>query len=576
MTNLFRWITRFIIICLLAGTLPVNLGAALNAQSGKKVKKVSSGKKRPVNKKTTKKRSGKKSSKSTVKSKSSKAAAYTKRGITKAKKKDFKGALKDFLRAYKLSPSKSNKKRIRQLQTILKKSGSKKSLAAAGKPGINTIKTPPILNTVDFVSEIYGITQAFEISSRNLLRATSYLEPPPGKKVTTLERRSKPSVQDLESMVRREPNDTRLQIDLARQYENQGQFEDAKYIYLRLVSQASYNPDFHFHLGSFYARFNQLNKARQSFDEALDYKPDHAATLDAMATLFGSEEKKLLSAEVLNRSAGLDPEGPARRISLIRSKLDEGEFNSALKLAISGQDLFPGHSSFIFLKGKAYDGSGNYRKAKSAFQESIKKDPEYVESYSALGDLYYSRGKYIYAALSYSDVVRLNPNDTESRFKQGLSYFKANEWGYAAAAWEDLLHYDPHHKNVRKYLPQAYYILAVEYNRLSESGLGQASFQKALSINRNSGAWLAGSMATLGQYYRENKMYRESLAAFQEVIELRPRDADAYLGLGITYWKLNEQKLARAAWQRSLELNPGNENNARGWMLLVNNKNSDS
>ncbi|MEE8437380.1 MAG: tetratricopeptide repeat protein, partial [Candidatus Neomarinimicrobiota bacterium] len=375
---------------------------------------------------------------------------------------------------------------------------------------------------------------------------------------------------------KREPNDARLKIDLARQYENQGRFEDAKFIYLRLVSQTSSNPDFHFYLGSFYARFNQLNKARQAFDEALDYKPDHAATLDAMATLFGSEENKLLSAEVLNRSANLDPEGPARRISLIRSKLDEGEFNSALKLAISGQDLFPGHSSFIFLKGRAYDGSGNYRKAKSAFQESIKKDPEHVESYSALGDLYYSRGKYIYAALSYSDVVRLTPTDTESRFKQGLSYFKANEWGYAAAAWEDLLRYDPHHKGVRKYLPQAYYILAVEYNRLSESGLGQASFQKALSINRDSGAWLAGSMGTLGQYYRENKMYRESLAAFQEVIELRPRDADAYLGLGITYWKMKEQELARAAWQRSLELNPGNENNARGWMLLAKNKNSDS
>ena len=47
-----------------------------------------------------------------------------------------------------------------------------------------------------------------------------------------------------------------------------------------------------------------------------------------------------------------------------------------------------------------------------------------------------------------------------------LSYFKAKEWGRAAAAWEDLLHYKPDNEVVRVLLPQTYYILAIEYNRL--------------------------------------------------------------------------------------------------------------
>ena len=51
--------------------------------------------------------------------------------------------------------------------------------------------------------------------------------------------------------------------------------------------------------------------------------------------------------------------------------------------------------------------------------------------------------------------------------------------------------------------------------------MGKQSFKNALSVNPNSNQWLASSMSTLGGYYRK-KNYRESLAAYQEVIELSP------------------------------------------------------
>ena len=75
-------------------------------------------------------------------------------------------------------------------------------------------------------------------------------------------------------------------------------------------------------------------------------------------------------------------------------------------------------------------------------------------------------------------------------------------------------------------------------------------------------------MQTLGGFYRDKGMFRESLAAFQEAIELKPSNADTYLGLGITYWKMKERGLAKAAWSRSMELNPVN-NDSRGWLLLA-------
>ena len=84
--------------------------------------------------------------------------------------------------------------------------------------------------------------------------------------------------------------------------------------------------------------------------------------------------------------------------------------------------------------------------------------------------------------------------------------------------------------NVTLLLPQAYYILAVEYNRSGESGLGQTAFRNALSINKNSNLWLPGAMKTLGDFYRESRLFKESLAAYQEAIELKPMDSNIYLG----------------------------------------------
>lgn len=514
-----------------------------------------------------KKQSGSKSGGSKVsKKRAAQAAQYAKRANAKAKKKDYAGALKDYQRAAKLNPTAANQKRVKQLANIVKKSGSapKRRTATATMPKVSNI---PTISPVKYANDIYNIAEGFEMSTRNLARATSILEEKQSKKVEFVNLQKTPTTSELENAARLEPNDFRKQVDLARNYEANGRFNDSKEIYLKLAAQNPRNADAHFHLGSYYARFDQLTKARHAFDEALDVQPNHRATIEAMATIFGQNEKRTFSDDILAKSAQKDPTGPAQQISKIRKNLDEFNYEYAARLAQTGQDLFPKQGAFILLKGKAFEGMGDLEKAKASYQESIQNDPRHGESYIALGDLYSGQGKHLYAALTYSDAVRLDPSNEDIRYKQGLGYFKANEWGRAASAWEDLLYYDPKNQKVNLLLPQTYYILAVEYNRSGQSSLGQTAFRKAININRNSAAWLPGSMRTLGGFYREKGMYKESLAAYQEAIELRPADSQTYLGLGITYWKMKEEALAKAAWSKSMELDPTN-NDARGWLML--------
>ena len=515
-----------------------------------------------------KKQGGGKQSRGKVsKKQAAQASKYAKRGSAKAKKKDYAGALKDFQRALRLNPSASNKKRVSQLTSIIKKSGSNKTSSGITRAKMPRVSDIPTISPVKYANDIYNIAEAFEMSTRNLARATSLLEGKQKKKIESVRLQRTPTTLELENAARTEPNDFRKQVDLARNYEASGRFDDSKEIYLRLAAQNPLNADAHFHLGAYYARFDQMTKARHAFDEALDIKPNHRATIEAMATFFNEKEDRSFSDEVLAKSAEKDPTGPAQLVSKIRKNLDAFNFEYAARLAQTGQDKFPRQEAFILFKGKAFEGMGDMEKAKSSYQESIKINPTNHEPYIALGDLYSSQSKHLYAALTYSDAVRLDPANEDVRFKQGLGYFKSSEWGRAASSWEDLLYYDPSNQKVNLLLPQAYYILAVEYNRSGKSSLGQSAFRKAINVNRNSAAWLPGSMQTLGSFYREKGLFKESLAAYQEAIELRPSDSRTYLGLGITYWKMKEAALAKAAWSKSMELDPTN-NDARGWLLL--------
>ena len=65
------------------------------------------------------------------------ASKYAKRGSSRAKKKDFKGALSDYKKAYQLNPTASYKKKVQQLTGLAKRQGGSnqsKSKVSKSKP----------------------------------------------------------------------------------------------------------------------------------------------------------------------------------------------------------------------------------------------------------------------------------------------------------------------------------------------------------------------------------------------------------------------------------------------------------
>ena len=502
------------------------------------------------------------------------AATYYKQGLKKAKEKDYTGALDDLIKAYKFFPDKKIKTQIDKLTSFL---GIKPILFAeegekgksfpeesdrSGKPAE---KRP---NAMKLAGEIFDITESLNSSRRQseYMARNSYEHT--YRKDIRSKSRFENDIRTLEKQLLVEPGNILLKRKLGLLYERKQDWDKAKEIYLDLIQQESYNPDNHFFLGLLYASLGDLDKARYLFEEALNLKPDHQPTLEAMYSFLDAGDTKKMGKEFLKKSIRQNQNGPIQKMAIIREKLEIELYDEAIGLAEAGLEQHPNHSGFLYLKGIGLEQNGEIEQARYSYQGAIQFDPKNQDIHLALANLYYNRGQFLYAALSFKDAVTLNPGDINGRYMQGLSFFNAGEWSRAASAWESLLYYQKDHQLVKNLLPEAYYILAIEYNRASEYSRSRSAFDNAMRTNPNTYIWLPEALRILGKHYREQAMYRESFTAYQEVIELRPKDSGAYLGLGITYWAIGENMMARGAWEKSLELNPEN-NEAKGWLIVA-------
>ncbi|MFQ6616502.1 MAG: tetratricopeptide repeat protein, partial [Fidelibacterota bacterium] len=505
------------------------------------------------------------------------AKQYVNRGNKKLKARDYAGALKDFQRAQKLYPNKKTKSYVSKLTAMLKKrsqSQRRSRGAATGKEAGRSPRRgvsrplPPAAEPVDMAK----ISRSFSQMSarldglrREMERAQKALRPFEKLSASTPGR---DRLVEAERKVTEKPEDWRAQRSLALEYENKGMVAKAKDIYLRMIASNPSNPDFHYFLGSLYAKMGQPRKAKFAFQEALEIDPNHLATLNALSIFSQEDMGREMASDLMKKAAQEQPGGAARLLQETREKLESGSYEDVITLTSEGKSQYPDNPVFPFLAGQAYREMGDLEEAKKRFKEGMALEETVPSSSVALADLYFDEGNYLYAAITYESSLAKDPRDVGLRFKQGLSYFKAYEWAKAASAWEDLLRYAPNHPEVRLRLPQVYYILSLEYSRNGFTDLSRRTFSNAISVNPRSGEWLGGALETAGHYYQEHGLYGEALKAYQDAIELRPGDPDIYNGLGVTYWFMGEKEMAVAAWEKSLSIQP-EDNSAQGWLLLA-------
>ncbi|MDP8235584.1 MAG: tetratricopeptide repeat protein [Candidatus Erginobacter occultus] len=199
-----------------------------------------------------------------------------------------------------------------------------------------------------------------------------------------------------------------LLTDLARVYENSGEFDRAEAVLEQaLAADAAYMPAL-FGLGRLRALRNQTTEAERLYRQALVIRPGEAVWEYA-----GEEREfllRLISGVEDHLSGGLDYQS---LLVLIRNLSREREILTGLipdlREKVASHPLRPEYSHLL---GLAYEEKGEAENAERYFRGALRIDPDFTAAHLSLGRLYTRLGRTAEARRHLSAVLLLAPDSS--------------------------------------------------------------------------------------------------------------------------------------------------------------------
>jgi serine/threonine protein kinase/tetratricopeptide (TPR) repeat protein len=265
-----------------------------------------------------------------------------------------------------------------------------------------------------------------------------------------------------------------------------------------------------------YDRPGNIDSAIQLFDVAIvrnpDYAPAHAAIAKAYerhAFLTGDKSWKARAVDAARHAVELDPYLAEAHVSL----------------------------------GMALAAAGDHKNADTALRRALALEPQNSGAWFALADIAYAEDRRGDASAGYRKALELKPDDWGSAIGAGNvayrdgRYDEAIEWYARAVA-------------LAPDAARPHFVLGAAHVMKGDFAAGAAALQKSISIQPTDAAY-----TNLGTALFVDGRYRESVAAFEKGVELRPSNPLMWGNLGDAYrWTTGGQERSRNAYLRATQL----------------------
>jgi eukaryotic-like serine/threonine-protein kinase len=299
-------------------------------------------------------------------------------------------------------------------------------------------------------------------------------------------------------------------------------------------------------------------ESHQSFLKAISFlqQTNDLAKVDAAIELLEELRTKQPDSATLHAALG---RAYGRKYSLRSDREWEIKAAESCQRAL---DLDP-HAPEVFATlGDLHVSTGRTSDAIRAFEQAIELRPEYAEAWSGISLAYLRANRFADAEEACRRVIALRPSDWIGYNRLGIVFFRQGRFASAVEPWRMVTRLAPENSVGHLNLAGAYF----NTDRWDESA---AEYRRSLTIKPTADAW-SGLGSVL--YYRGE--YEDSFEAFENAIQLSPRDARFWGNLASACDCLPARAARGAeALDRAialmldrLEINP---NSAEDWALLA-------
>ncbi len=274
----------------------------------------------------------------------------------------------------------------------------------------------------------------------------------------------------------------------------------------------------HYIMGVVYDDLGDIDKAIQEYQKVLKLDSNSALIHLKLAAAYIRNNNLDKAVEELNLASRLDPEAvqPHALLALV--------YSSQKKMDLAAHEY------------------------ELALKNASKLAPSNIDIYKTLGFMYLQEKRFKEAEETYILILGLAPADAQAHFYLANVYGELKNRAKAKTHLKKSLELKPDYHQALNYLGYIY----VEENENLDAA--EILIKKALEIEPDNAAYID----SLGWFYFKKGKLKESLQQLKRAGSLL-EDPVVYDHLAQAYLKLGDDENARLNWQKSLALDPGQD-----------------
>ena len=302
-----------------------------------------------------------------------------------------------------------------------------------------------------------------------------------------------------------------LQVENAINLQRNGEFEQARLIYEKLLSKS-------------------INKFKILF---------LLGTLEAQCSNFSKAINFLLKASKLS------PNSWEISYNLGNAYTEINEFNNAIKFYNQAIKVNSNNSKLFYYRGAAYNRLEQYAKAVKDLEKALNLDPDNTSANLQMAIALVKLSEYEKAIKNFEILINIEPENPEFHFQYGVSLFANKNYLAATACLENAIKF-------KKEFPEAYLVLGDAQHALNKKQEAINSYKNSIYLNNKNEI----AHYNLAIVLMQSKSYHESLLKLEEVLQLNPDFHLAYNAMCNIYIFVGQLDLSLEKVSKAIELNP--------------------
>ena len=339
-----------------------------------------------------------------------------------------------------------------------------------------------------------------------------------------------------------------------------GQYEDTLKSWKKAASILPNFPRIHYDLGMIYYQLGDQQNAVKELTQAVQgfqfpsEKPDKAKALNALGSVFMSQNNLAGAYNAFSRALALDPKNKDVKRELAVIQMKQGQYNEAIREleALLYQD--PNNPKLLIPLGISSYEAKRYNESERYLTRALERSPrgadENIQAHNYLAKVYYQTKQHTKAIEQFQASCAASTN---VNCLKGLAqmYFETEQWDQCIAELAQVL-------QLEKNDPDVYGTIAVALMRKGDYGKAFPLLREGL-LYATDGKTAARLYQNTGHILLQTKQFDLAEKEFLLGISKDFSNQDCHFGLALAYIGAENPEGAKKALVDLLRLNPQNK-----------------